>query len=170
VLFFVEKKLTKMSEGGEALPRLEYRLLDEEKGYPVLYYYNGIDKEEISLRFACDYFVKDQHVYEKTSCAVEDGTYVIYIRRAEDEKVLDDQLVFAPDWRGIRLEVRHFREGTAHYPVVHTFYFHSDEDALLHLQSDLFYIGGREWQKTSAEVDENRKVYVIYAEPTEEGG
>jgi hypothetical protein len=159
-----------MSEGGEALPRLEYRLLDEEKGYPVLYYYDGIDKEEISLRFACDYFVKDQHVYEKTSCAVEDGTYVIYIRRAEDEKVLDDQLVFAPDWRGIRLEVRHFREGTAHYPVVHTFYFHSDEDALLHLQSDLFYIGGREWQKTSAEVDENRKVYVIYAEPTEEGG
>jgi hypothetical protein len=34
----------------------------------------------------------------------------------------------------------------------------------------LLYIGGREWQKTSAEVDENRKVYVIYAEPTEEGG
>ena len=95
---------------------------------------------------------------------------MIYVRRAEDEQVLDAQLVFAPDWRGIRMEVRHFREGTAHYPVVHTFYFHSDEDALLHLQCDLFSSDGQEWQKTSAEVDENRRVYVIYAQPAEEGG
>ena len=117
-----------------------------------------------------DYLVKDQHVYEKMSCALEIGTYVIYVRRAEDEQVLDSQLVFAPDWEGIRMEVRHFREGTAHYPVVHTFHFHSDEDALLHLQCDFLFIDGQEWQKTSAEVDENRRVYVIYAQPAEEGG
>lgn len=152
------------------MPRLEYRLSDEKRGFPILYYYNGIDKEEISLRFACDYFVKDRHVYEKTGCAVEDGTYVIYVQRAEEERVLDSRLVFDPNWRGIRMEVRHFREDAAHYPVVHNFLFHSDEDALLHLLSDFLCIGGREWQKTSTEVDENRKVYVIYAKPSAEGG
>ena len=45
----------------------------QERNYPVLYYYNGMDKEEITLRFACDYLVKDQHVYEKMSCALEMG-------------------------------------------------------------------------------------------------
>ena len=169
-MIFVEIISIILGEGVDGLPRLEYRLLDPERNYPVLYYYNGMDKEEITLRFACDYLVKDQHVYEKMSCALEIGTYVIYVRRAEDEQVLDSQLVFAPDWEGIRMEVRHFREGTAHYPVVHTFHFHSDEDALLHLQCDFLFIDGQEWQKTSAEVDENRRVYVIYAQPAEEGG
>ena len=62
-MFFVEKKLTKMSEGGEALPRLEYRLLDEEKGYPVLYYYNASTRRRpppVRLRL----LRQDQHVYE----------------------------------------------------------------------------------------------------------
>ena len=88
-MIFVEIISIIVGEGGDGLPRLEYRLLDPERNYPVLYYYNGMDKEEITLRFACDYFVKDQHVYEKMSCALENGTYVIYVRRAEDEQVLD---------------------------------------------------------------------------------
>ncbi|GAX91299.1 hypothetical protein [Effusibacillus lacus] len=148
------------------MPRLEYRLLDEDKGFPVLYYYDMIDKDEISLRFACDYFVKDKVVYEKTSCAIELPNYIIYVKPAEDEQVVDPGVLSAPRWGGIRIEVREFREGTAFYPIIHTYDFLDDDDALLHLQSDYLYLYGREWMKTSTEVDEDRKVYVFYAQPT----
>jgi hypothetical protein len=147
------------------MARLEYRLLDEGRGFPVLYYYDLIDKDEISLRFACDYFVKDRVVYEKTSCAIELPNYVIYVKPAEDEQVVDPGVLSAPRWGGIRIEVREFREGTSHYPVVHTYDFRDDDDALLHLQSDYLYLYGKEWEKTSTEVDEDRKVYVYYAKP-----
>lgn len=147
------------------MPRLEYRLLDEGKGYPVLYNYDMIDKDEISLRFACDYFVKERVVYEKKSCALELPTYIIYVARALDEHVVDPGVLASPRWAGIRLEVREYRDNTEHYPVIHTFDFRDDDDALLHLQSDFLYLYGREWQKTSTEVDEDRKVYVFYAQP-----
>ncbi|MFC4769249.1 hypothetical protein [Effusibacillus consociatus] len=148
------------------MARLEYRLLDEARGFPVLYYYDMIDKDEISLRFACDYFVKDKIVFEKASCAIELPNYVIYVRPDEDEQVVDPGVLSAPRWGGIRMEVREFREGTSFYPVIHTYEFRDDDDALLHLQSDFLYLYGKEWLKTSTEVDEDRKVYVIYAKPT----
>lgn len=148
------------------MARLEYRLLDETRGFPVLYYYDFIDKDEVSLRFACDYLVKDRCVYEKTSCAIEGNKYVIYVRVAEEEQVVEPGSVLHGLWGGIRIELREYREGTAHYPLVHVFEFQDDDDALLHLQSDYLFANGREWAKTSAEVDEDRKVYVYYAQPT----
>lgn len=148
------------------MARLEYRLLDDSRGYPVLYAYDMIDKDEISLRFTCDYFVKDRLVYEKMSCALELPTYVIYVKHATDEHVVDSRVLSAPRWGGIRIEVREYRNNSDHYPLVHTFDFPDDDDALLHLQSDFLYLYGREWQKTSTEVDEDRKVYVFYAQPS----
>lgn len=148
------------------MARLEYRLLDEENGFPLLYTYDNISKDEIALRFACDYFVKDQKVFEKTSCAVESLNHIIYVIRNREEQVVEPGLVFAPHWRGIRMEVRHFREEADYYPVVHTYHFHEPGDALLHLMSHFLYFNGKEWEKTSTEVDENRKVYVYYAQPT----
>ncbi|MEF3305276.1 hypothetical protein [Paenibacillus sp. GYB003] len=149
------------------MARLEYRLFDEERGFPLLYYYDFIDKDEVSLRFACDYLVKDRVVYEKTSCAIEPRAYVIYVKTAEDEQALASGTEL-PGYRGgIRIELRHFREEAAQYPVVHVFQFRDDDDALLHLQSDYLQWNGVEWEKTSAEVDEDRKVYVYYASPVE---
>ena len=62
------------------MPKLEYRLLDEAGGYPVLYYYQEMDAAEIAARFICDKFIKDGVVYERTSCACETLTYVIYVQ------------------------------------------------------------------------------------------
>ncbi|ERI08821.1 hypothetical protein [Aneurinibacillus aneurinilyticus] len=146
--------------------RLEYRRLDERNGFPVLYYYDFIDKDEIALRFACDYFVKDGLVYEKTSCAIEISCYVIYVQVAEDEKALKSAEPVARQKPGIMMEVREFKEGTAHYPVVCTYTFQDDADAILHLQSQFLYLYGREWERTSTEIDEDRGVYVYYAQPT----
>ncbi|MFT9849227.1 hypothetical protein [Aneurinibacillus sp. REN35] len=149
------------------MARLEYRKLDEANGFPVLYYYDLIDKDEISLRFACDYFIKDGTVYEKTSCAIESSCYVIYVQIAEDERVVEQPA--APPRRrslGIMMEVREFKEDTIHYPVVCTYTFKDDDDAILYLQSQFLYIYNREWEKTSTEIDEDRGVYVYYAQPT----
>lgn len=150
---------------GEKMARLEYRLLDEANGYPVLFYYDRIDKEEVSLRFACDYLVKGHVVYENTSCAIEQGTYVIYVRHSTEETAVDYAERPSVRWGSIQIEMREYRENTRLYPLVHTFSFKDDDDALLHLQSDYLYLNGREWEKTSAEVDEDRQVYIFYARP-----
>lgn len=147
------------------MARLEYRLLDEARGFPLLYYYDFIDKDEVSLRFACDYLVKDGVVYEKTSCAIEPRTYVVYVKVAEDEHAVPTGAELTGYWGGIRIELREFGEGSSQYPVVHVFHFRDDDDALLHLQSDYLTHNGVEWEKTSTEVDEDRKVYVYYAIP-----
>ncbi|PYI52628.1 hypothetical protein [Paenibacillus flagellatus] len=148
------------------MARLEYRLLDESRGFPLLYYYDFIDKDEVSLRFACDYLVKDRIVYEKTSCAIEPRTYVIYVKVAEEEDALAGGTELPGRWGGIRIELREYKEGASHYPVVRVLQFQDDDDALLHLQSDYLMLDGVEWAKTSAEVDEDRKVYVYYAQPS----
>ncbi|WP_134685963.1 hypothetical protein [Brevibacillus migulae] len=148
------------------MARLEYRKLDEANHFPVLYYYDHIDKDEISLRFACDYFVKGREVYEKTSTAIEPHAYVIYVKRSEEEQAVTYTDAAGLRWGRVQIEVREYRENTAHYPLVHLYQFTEDDDALLLLQSDYITLGGKEWEKTSTEVDEDRKVYVYYAKPT----
>ncbi|MEI7026401.1 hypothetical protein [Paenibacillus sp. y28] len=154
------------------MARLEYRQYGEwETQFPLLYYYDGIDQDEVSLRFACDYFVKDGVVYEKTSCSIEPHAYVIYVRRSADEYVVDSTRQTPPAfrWGGIRIELREFMEYSDQHPVRHTFRYSDDDDALLCLQSDYLVWDGSEWAKTSAEIDEDRRVYVYYATRTAAG-
>lgn len=154
------------------LARLEYRLYDEQRGYPVLYYYQKIAQSEVSLRFACDYFVKDLTVYEKTSCAIDRGTYVVYVREAVDEHALltprPPAPAAAPAAKRVVVEVRHYRDDQAEHPLVQTYTFTNEADVLLHLQSNFHTINGEEWERTSAEIDEDRAVFVIYAQPSSE--
>lgn len=145
------------------MAKLEYRLLSEVEGYPILYYYENIDYSEIAARLACDYFVKDAVTYEKTSGAREITTYIIYVKKAE---VQDNSLPQPPNTSNIlRLELRQFLENSSYYPEVAVFEPKNNLDALLYLQSDFLYWLGQEWQKTSAELDEDRKVYIVYATP-----
>lgn len=64
------------------MARLEYRLLDEAAGYPLLYYYQDLTEGEIALRMACSRFVKEGRAFEKTSAASELLQYVIYLQSA----------------------------------------------------------------------------------------
>lgn len=70
------------------MARLEYRLLDEAKGYPVLYVYEGISHGEVAARFICDRFVKEGAVYERTSCAIEPDGFVIYVQSDSKGRVM----------------------------------------------------------------------------------
>ncbi|HZG84965.1 hypothetical protein [Paenibacillus sp.] len=146
------------------MARLEYRLSHATDESPLLYVYNYIDKDEISMRFACDYYVKEGVVYEKLSAAFVRGLYVIYVRvAAEENAAAPDAAGGSALGPGIRVELRHFREEADVYPLLHTFRFADDDDALLLLQTDVVEWNGREWTKSSTEVDEDRGVYVYYA-------
>jgi hypothetical protein len=147
------------------MARLEYRLNDELQSFPVLFYYDFIDKDEVSLRFACDYWVKNMRVYEKMHGTVDANKYIIYVRVAEEEHVLEQAPVDDRYWGGICIELREYREGTDQYPVVHRYQFQDDEDARLIMQSDSLSLQGKLWTRTSTDIDEDRKVFVYYAEP-----
>jgi hypothetical protein len=144
------------------MARLEYRELQQ--GYPVLYYYEHILPEEIALRFACDYFIKEGTVYEKTSCAVEDADYVIYVKPSLSE--LPQPLEFAPraGSAGICVEIRNALPNRKHHPLLEIRECAMMLQALLLLQSNFLYIRGKEWERTSTEIDEDRKVYVCYVQ------
>jgi len=147
------------------LARLEYRLLDEAKGYPLLYYYENMAKGEIAARFACDYFIKDRVVYEKTSCAIEANIYIVYVLEDNEAKAFEKGVIHGQEGDGLKLELRRFREDSAEYPLVHVFELSENQDVLVHLLSNYLLWLGQEWRKTSVELDEDRKVYVYYAEP-----
>lgn len=147
------------------MARLEYRLLDDQGRYPVLYYYQNIDETEIAARFVCDYFIKEAVVYERQSCAAEPLTYVIYVKKSLELSVAANCI--EQGRKNIRIEIRQFKAEAEEYPLLFTYEVKQNKEAILYLQSDYFIWSGQEWQKTSAELDEDRLAYVIYAKPVE---
>jgi hypothetical protein len=145
--------------------KLEYRLLDEAQGYPLLYYYDFMKTEEATARFACDYFIKEGKIYEKTSCAVEPGMNVIYVRLVSEENKASFSQPPGIGMGFIMLELREYNE-TETYPLIRTLEFAALPDLNLYLQADYITLDGIEWEKTSAEIDEERQVFVIYLQKT----
>lgn len=147
------------------MSQLEYRLLDEEKGFPALFAYENIPKEEVIARCLCDYFVKDGIVYERTSAAKEKFLQVIYVKPIEDKP--------NPTTPGrisgmgfILLELREYTDEAAFYPVLKTLEFGNLQDLLLYAVSQYIDFQDLEWEKTSFEIDEDRQVFSLYIKKT----
>lgn len=146
-------------------------VLQAEDSYKELYFYEHIDKDEISLRYDCDFFVKDGVVYEKVSTEEYGKHYVIYVKRADDEEAdtfKSNFDSFAAFKKGYQFEVRHFKEGIENYPLVTLMNIYDDDDLTLKLKSDYINVNGETWEKTSTEIDEDRKTFVYYAIPIHE--
>lgn len=145
------------------MANLEYRLLDEAAGYPILYTYPAIDGGEIAARFACDKFIKDGKIYAKTSTASEPLTYVIYV---QEDGPAAPAAASPPAVQGARVEIR--QDGDSETPglLIEGREFTDAIDIVLCLSSDYFYWLGDEWLKTLTVLDEDRKVYVYYAKKT----
>ncbi|MBP2652533.1 MAG: hypothetical protein H6Q73_102 [Firmicutes bacterium] len=143
------------------MANLEYRLFDEAGDYPALYSYQNIDKGEIAARFLCDKFIKNGIVYEKTSCAIEDSLYVIYVKDISK----DEPLPLEASSGKTRVELR--QDGSSPVPglLIEAFEFMDAMEVVIQLASDYFYCMDREWLKTMIVIDEDRKVYVCYAKP-----
>lgn len=142
----------------------EYRLFAESKGFPVLFGYESMAAEEAALRFACDRFVKEGRVYEKTSAANEDDSYVVYV---EEKRNVPSPLSGPPlTGREIVVELREFADFANDYPLVHIFRCNDLTSALLYVMADYVYVADNEWLKIRSEVDEDRECYIIYARKT----
>jgi hypothetical protein len=147
----------------------EYRLSDESKGYPVLFQYQNIDPVEAAMRFICDYFVKENKTYLKTASAIEAPNYVMYVEETEDDAAEDTNAQNAMPPQGIAVEVRRYQDGATHYPIIHQFGFNSQIEAFTYLLADTMILFGQEYEKTSAEVDEDRQAFVYYCQPVKGG-
>ncbi|AFM41490.1 hypothetical protein Desaci_2548 [Desulfosporosinus acidiphilus SJ4] len=143
------------------MAQLEYRLLDEEMGFPALFGYESIPKEEVIARCLCDYFVKEFTVYELTSSAKEEYLQVIYVKKVEEKPNS-----FSPGQISgmgyILLEFREFLEEAEHYPLLKTLELGNMQDLLMYAVSQYINFQGSEWEKTSFEIDEDRQVFSLY--------
>ncbi|AHF06223.1 hypothetical protein [Desulfitobacterium metallireducens] len=143
------------------MAQLEYRLLDEENGFPALYGYEQIQKEEIIARCLCDYFIKEGIVYELTSSAKEESLQVIYVKKVEDKP--HPQTPGQIKGMGfILLELREFQEEADSYPIMKTLEFGNMQDLLLYAVSLYINFQDSEWEKTSFEIDEDREIFCLY--------
>lgn len=149
------------------MARLEYRLLDEAKGYPVLYMYEGISHGEVAARFICDRFVKEGAVYERTSCAIEPDGFVIYIQPDSKGRVMWPAA--ATKTAGLPLEIAACGSGLLSAQRQLVLSFLTYEELQLQLLADYRMHQGEEWLKVSAELDEDRSAYVYYMEKVKEG-
>ncbi|MGC7872617.1 hypothetical protein ACPUYX_13950 [Desulfosporosinus sp. SYSU MS00001] len=147
------------------MAQLEYRLLDEEMGFPALFGYESIPKEEVIARCLCDYFVKEFTVYELTSSAKEEYLQVIYVKKVEEKPNS-----FTPGQISgmgyILLELREFSEEAEHYPLLKTLELGNMQDLLMYAVSQYINFQESEWEKTSFEIDEDRQVFSLYLKKT----
>ena len=146
------------------MPRFEYRLNDESKSYPIVYYYEDMDDIEAAMRFICDYFVKDGKTYLKTASAVEPPNFVMYVEEVPDDASENGNANNQALPSGIAVEVREYREGAVTYPLIHQFGFAGQVQAFSYLLADTMILFGQEWEKTSTEIDEDRQAYVYYCQ------
>lgn len=137
--------------------KLEYRLNDERSHYPALYHYEFSDPYEIFCRRLCDYFIKEKKVYKQTSSSLEEEYYVIYVEEETDEYVFEQ----ADNYTHVTLEVRDYNEYSVS-PLIFTYDLYSHEEALSLIGNDYLWIQENEYEKISAEIDEDRSTYVLY--------
>jgi hypothetical protein len=141
---------------------LEYRRLKWNDEYEPLYHYPNIELEQILARRECEFFVKNGVTYKQVSSAKEGNLFVIYVQIYEES---------APDTEdsdareGIKLEIRELNERQNH-PLIQTYHFHHHLDVLSVIGSVYIYEQGKEWERDSAEIDEDRMVYILYVTPT----
>jgi hypothetical protein len=137
--------------------KLEYRLNDEQNHYPALFHYEFAEPSEIFCRRLCDYFIKDKKVYQKTSSSLEEEYYVIYVENDSDEYIIEE----AETYTHVTLEVREYKEYSIS-PLIFTYDLYSHEEALSLIGNDYLWIQNQEYEKISAEIDEDRSTYVLY--------
>jgi hypothetical protein len=139
---------------------LEYRLQKGPEQFVPIYHYQDIELEQILARRECEFFVKDGVTYKQLSSAIEDQLFIIYLEVYEDG--LQEQEERSG---GIKLEIRELDARKGH-PLIASKQMQHHLEVLGIIGSVYTYRHGREWERDSAEIDEDRKVYVLYVTPT----
>ena len=141
---------------------LEYRLWEGNEQYTPLYYYENIDLEQILARRECEFFVKNGVTYKQVSSALEGNICIIYVEIFEEGPI---ESIYLSSHNDITLEIRELNVLKNH-PLVKTLQFERHIDILTVIGSALTFVDEKEWLRDSAELDEDRMVYVLYGTPT----
>jgi translation elongation factor P/translation initiation factor 5A len=96
-------------------------------------------------------------VYRKTSSSLEEEYYVIYVENDSEEYIFED----ANKYTHVTLEVRDYEEYSVS-PLIYTYDLYSHDEALSLIGNDYLWINNEEYEKISAEIDEDRSTYVLY--------
>ncbi|MTH54575.1 hypothetical protein GKZ89_14315 [Bacillus mangrovi] len=144
-------------------PVLEYRLNDPLNGYPAIYHFTDLDPIQIFCRRSCDYFVLEGKVYEVTSTALERDRFVIYLKKDEGEQPFKS----APLDRPLGIEIRLYEEYSESKEFMYVSCFDHIE-VFSRLDSTYLTLRGKEYERVSAEMDQDRLTYVLYVKETAE--
>lgn len=141
-----------------ATASLEYRLYKGLHSFEPLFHYDSIELDQILTRRECEFFVKDGITYQQTSSAIEGKLHLIYVKKVEESE--KEKEVFNLNGK-LTLEIREFNLRENH-PIIQKHDFDQHLEILSQIGSVYLYIDQMEWERDSAEIDEDRLVYVLY--------
>lgn len=141
-----------------AIASLEYRLYKGLHSFEPLFHYDSIELDQILTRRECEFFVKDGVTYQQTSSAIEGNLHLIYVKKVEESE--KEKEVFNLNGK-LTLEIREFNLRENH-PIIQKLEFDRHIEILSQIGSVYLYIDQKEWERDSAEIDEDRLVYVLY--------
>ncbi|NMH70751.1 hypothetical protein HF072_18400 [Bacillus sp. RO3] len=142
-------------------PILEYRLRKGNNTFEAIYHYPEIELEQILTRRECEFFVKEGVTYRQLSSAIEGNRFILYVELYEEEPLKDP--LFPPE--GLILEIRELNPRKQN-PILKIEHHDDHLDILSVIGSVYYYIDGNEWERDSAEIDEDRYVYILYVKAT----
>ncbi|OXS60841.1 hypothetical protein B0G93_107122 [Bacillus sp. V-88] len=142
-------------------PILEYRLRKGNDTFEAIYHYRDIELEQILARRECEFFVKEGITYRQLSSAIEGDLFIIYVETYEEEPLNDP--LFPPE--GLVLEIRELNQ-RKNNPILKIEHHDYHLDILSVIGSVYYYIDEVEWERDSAEIDEDRYVYILYVKAT----
>ena len=130
--------------------------------YEEFYHYpvDMISNDEIYARQLCEYFIKDGKQYKLLSNEMEKGSEILVIKEDSKAQKFQDEISYPPD--EIHIEFRQYQV-FGDMPLLYTIKVDTHYDVIRFLLKDIVdipTIGQKE--RDSAEIDEDRKVYVIY--------
>jgi hypothetical protein len=124
-----------------------------------------INKDEIYARQLCEFFIKDGKEFELYSNEMSHGEEVLVIQEKGPSVKFSNEKIYN---EGIHLEVRQYRN-IGEMTLLHTFHLESHWEAIRYLLKDILEVPGYgQMARDSAEIDEDRKCYVLYVTKTSE--
>lgn len=141
---------------------LEYRLWKGNEQYEAIYHYKGIEYEQIFARRECEFFVKNGVTYKQVSSAIEEWLFIIYVEIFEESAPMSIDLSGSGS---MKLEVREYNPLRGH-PVIESLYLENHLEVLGYIGSTFTYFHDKEWERDSAEIDEDRMVFALYVTAT----
>lgn len=140
---------------------LEYRLFKGRDSFEALFHYETT-LDQILARRECEFFVKDGITYKQTSSAIEGDMHLIYVEKHDEGEKEKEEFNLNST---LKLEMRQFNSRKDH-PMIKMLELERHIDILSYIGSFYHYIDGLEWERDSAEIDEDRRVYVLYMKQT----